>query len=118
MWTPCTLKWEYKIFFIAGSDTFTKCKECEESVRLMCWSHVHRAVVPQLRHLSSLSKDTAKALLSDIEDIQWSANNATFKNLVNLLEDKYLKSSNNTAETSSAIQHFFHLLKICLGGQC
>ena len=73
----------------------------------MCWSHVHRAIVPQLRHLSSLSKDTAKALLSDIEDIQWSANNSTFKNLVRMLEEKYLKSSNNTAEISSAIQHFF-----------
>ena len=24
-------------------------------------SHIHRAIVPQLRHLSSLSKDTAKA---------------------------------------------------------
>ena len=96
-----------KYFFTAGSETFKNCKECEDSVRLMCWSHVHRAVVPQLRHLSSISKETGKALLSDIEEIQWSANCSTFKNLINMLEDKYLKSSNNTSEITSAIKHFF-----------
>ena len=39
----------------------------------MCWSHVFRAITPQLKPLSSLNKELAKNLLSDIEEIQWSA---------------------------------------------
>ena len=58
----------------AGIETFGDCEHCQGSERLMCWSHVHRAIVPQLKHLSNLDKNVGKSLLTDIEEIQWLQN--------------------------------------------
>ena len=45
--------------------------QCEDSLRLMCWSHVHHAVnkSSQFKHLRSVDKILAEALLADIETI-------------------------------------------------
>ena len=81
----------------AGEEVFSDCEDCRDSERLMCWSHVHRAITPQLKSLRLLNKEVASNLLSDIEEIQWSANNSTFSSL-NLLEEKY--SSNVSVQST------------------
>ena len=90
----------------AGNEIFGNCEHCQGSERLMCWSHVHRAIVPQLKHLSILDKNVGKSLLSDIEEIQWSAHNESFKKLIELLEQKYLKNS-YSPEIIVALKLFF-----------
>ena len=60
----------------AGREIFGECNECNGAQRLMCWSHVHRALVPQLKPLNSLDKELGKNLLKDIEEIQWSVNDS------------------------------------------
>ena len=90
----------------AGIETFGECEDCQGSEHLMCWSHVHRAIVPQLKHLSTLDKNVGKCLLSDIEEIQWSANNENFKSLIDLLEQKYVLNSSYSPEIIAAIKHF------------
>ena len=39
----------------AGEELFADCDQCEDSLRLMCWSHVHHAVnkSSQFKHLRS-----------------------------------------------------------------
>ena len=91
----------------AGFETFGDCEDCLGSERLMCWSHVHRALVPQLKHLSTLDKNVAKSVLGDIEEIQWSATNENFKTLVNLLEIKYVNNSSYSPEIVAALKLFF-----------
>ena len=82
-----------------GEEVFSDCEDCRDSERLMCWSHVHRAITPQLKSLRLLNKKVvASDLLSDIEEIQWSANNSTFSSLVNLLEEKYSSNVSLSAE--------------------
>ena len=59
--------------------------------RLMCWSHTHRAIVPQLKSISTFNKSVSDKILKDIMDIQWSAlNEGTFRKLFKLLEKKYV----------------------------
>ena len=91
----------------AGEEVFSDCEECRSSERLMCWSHVFRAITPQLKPLSSLNKELAKNLLSDIEEIQWSANTFTFQELVNLLEEKYIDDESLSSEVNDALKNFF-----------
>ena len=91
----------------AGEEVFSDCEDCRESERLMCWSHVHRAITPQLKSLRLLNKEVANDLLSDIEEIQWSANNSTFSSLVNLLEEKYSSNVRLSAEVRQALNNFF-----------
>ena len=88
----------------AGEEVFSDCEECRSSERLMCWSLVFRAITPQLKPLSSLNKELAKNLLSDIEEIQWSANTFTFQELVNLLEEKYIDDESLSSEVNDAQQ--------------
>ena len=47
------------------------CDQCEDSLRLISWSHVHHAVnkSSQFKHLRSVDKILAEALLADIETI-------------------------------------------------
>ena len=52
---------------------FDDCLYGGGSVRLMCWPHVYRNNVPRLKHLKSVDKNLAIKVLSDIEDLQWSA---------------------------------------------
>ena len=59
--------------------------------RLMCWSHVHRAIVPQLKSIATVNKSVSDKILKDIMDIQWCAlNEGTFRKLFKLLEEKYV----------------------------
>ena len=55
----------------AGEEVFADYDQCEDSLRLMCWSHVHHAVneSSQFKHLRSVDKNLAEALLADIETI-------------------------------------------------
>ena len=55
----------------AGEELFADCDQCEDSLRLMCWSHVHHSVTKssQFKHLRSVDKILAEALLADIETI-------------------------------------------------
>ena len=58
-----------------GAPAITKAGEdydqCEDSLRLMCWSDVHHTVnkSSQFKHLRSVDKNLAEALLADIETI-------------------------------------------------
>ena len=55
----------------AGEEVFADCDQCEDSLRLMCGGHVHCAVnkSSQFKHLRSVDKILAEALLADIETI-------------------------------------------------
>ena len=91
----------------AGEEVFSDCEDCRDSERLMCWSHVHRAITPQLKSLRLLNKKVvASDLLSDIEEIQWSANNSTFSSLVNLLEEKYSTNVSQSLSINSPQSRF------------
>ena len=50
----------------AAREVFSGCDDCEKSQRLMCWSHVHRALVPEIKKVSTFNKDVAKYLPSSI----------------------------------------------------
>ena len=89
-----------------GEEVFSDCEDCRDCERLMCWSHVHRAITPQLKSLRLLNKEVASDLLSDIEEIQWLANNSTFSSLVNLLEKKYSSNVSLSAEIRHALKNF------------
>ena len=73
----------------------------------MCWSH--RAFTPKLKPVEAANKEVAKALLNDLEDIQWTANNETFFDLIELVEMKYLKNNLldvNTVSVYSSLPGF------------
>ena len=55
----------------AGEELFADYDQCEDSLRLMCWSHVHHAVnkSSQFKHLRSVDNKLAEVLLADIETI-------------------------------------------------
>ena len=96
----------------AGEEVFADCDQCKDSLRLMCWSHVHRAVTKSshFKHLRSVNKKLAEALLADIETIQWSSNLETFQPIFSLLEEKYTLKQSDTA-TLAAIKQFFNYFK-------
>ena len=57
----------------------------------MCWSHVHKNILPQLKSISTHNKSLADKILKDIDDIQWSVlNENSFRKSFKLLENKYL----------------------------
>ena len=59
-------------------------------VRLMCWPHTYRNL---LREMSSLGKSNKKdQLMSDIQNLQWSAHSEEKLQVVfDLLESKYVQ---------------------------
>lgn len=72
----------------AGREVFGEVEHC---YRLMCWSHVHRNIVPQLKGIAAHDKVLAQNILQDIENLQWSAlNESSFKHVYALLEQKYI----------------------------
>ena len=78
--------------------------------RLMCWSHAHSNILPQLKSVSAQSKSVHDKLLSDLVNIQWSAlNEASFKKSVDLVEKKYLDQTD--AVMKSVISNFFEYLR-------
>ena len=40
----------------------------ERSSRLMCWSHVHRNITPQLGSIATFSAELSENILNDIQD--------------------------------------------------
>ena len=72
---------------------------------------IYRAFTPKLKHVEDANKEVAKALLNDLEDIQWNANNETFFNLIELVDKKYLKNNLLDGNTVSALGDFFKYSK-------
>ena len=76
----------------AGFDIFSK----DAVKRLMCWSHTHRNILPQLKSVTAHNKDVSNNILKDIVDLQWSVlNDASFYKVFGLLEEKYLGKYDN-----------------------
>ena len=92
---------------LAGENIFGNCHDCQKSSRLMCWSHIHWAFTPKLKPVEAANKEVAKALLNDLEDIQWTAINETFFDQIELVEKKYLKNNLLNVNTVSAPRDFF-----------
>ena len=61
-----------------------------KSVRIMCWPHVHRNVVPQLKSIKTISAKLGNEILADIVSMQGSVlNKATFRKVYSQMEEKY-----------------------------
>ena len=58
----------------------------------MCWSHTHRAILPQIKRIKDKEIEKSLITLKDIGKIQWSANMYTFDKMIDLVEEKYVKS--------------------------
>ena len=65
----------------------------------------------KLKPVEAANKEVSKALLNELEDIQWNANNETFFNLIELVDKKYLKNKLLDANTVSALGDFFKYSK-------
>ena len=75
----------------AGAITNAGTAVYSESCRLMCWSHVHSNILPQLKCVTAHNKALSDNILRDIVNLQWSAlNEATFRKSFKLLKEKYL----------------------------
>jgi hypothetical protein len=91
----------------AGRDVFGDLERCH---RLMCWSHVHRAISPQLKSVGSHDKTLATNILNDIMDLQWSVlNEETFRRVYSLLEQKYLEKY--SPDINASIAKFFSYMR-------
>ena len=91
----------------AGRDEFIN---IERSSRLMCWSHVHRNITPQLRSIATFSAELSENILNDIQDLQWSVlNEETFRFVFSLLEKKYLNKYESL--TNDCLQKFFQYMR-------
>ena len=62
----------------AGSKVFSSCPDCQNSDRLMYWSHKIRAVQAKIKTIKKLGKKISKQILQDLENIQYSVNDDTF----------------------------------------
>ena len=91
----------------AGSKVFSSCPECQNSDRLMCWSHTIRAVQAKIKAIEKLDKNIAKQILNDLENVQYSVNDDTFEPMIAKLESKYCKNNSYEARTKSAMDSFF-----------
>ena len=57
----------------------------------MCWSHVYKNLIPQLKSVSTHNKTISDNIMLDIVNLQWSVlNEASFRKAFKLLENKYL----------------------------
>ena len=71
----------------AGFEVFSK----DSTKRLMCWSHVHRNILPKLKSVTLHNKTVADNILKDIVYLQWSVlNDSSFYKTFELLEKKHL----------------------------
>ena len=64
-----------------------------------------------MKPVEAANKEVAKALLNDLEDIQWTAINETFFDQIELVEKKYLKNNLLDVNTVSALRDFFKYFK-------
>ena len=69
-----------------------------------------------MKPVEAANKEVAKALLNDLEDIQWTAINETFFDQIELVEKKYLKNNLLDVNTVSALFRDFFFLKIYQNG--
>ena len=90
----------------ARNEVFGNCEECVAK-RLMCWSHVHRNVSKKLKKVESVNKEAAKLFLKDLEQLQWTATDETFLDMLNLLKQKYLYDRKYDSQTVEAFETFF-----------
>ena len=56
-----------------------------------------------MKPVEAANKEVAKALLNDLEDIQWTAINETFFDQIELVEKKYLQNNLLDVNTVSAL---------------
>ena len=64
-----------------------------------------------MKPVEAANKEVVKALLNDLEDIQWTAINETFFDQIELVEKKYLKNNLLDVNTVSALRDFFKYFK-------
>ena len=65
-----------------------------------------------MKPVQAANKEVAKTLLKDLEEIQWTAINETFFDLIELVEKKYLKNNLLDVNTVSALfRDFFKYFK-------
>ena len=70
-----------------------------------------------MKPVEAANEEVAKALLNDLEDIQWTAINETFFDQIELVEKKYLKNNLLDVNTVSALfRDFFKYFKVKLLG--
>ena len=82
----------------------------ENCVRNMCWPHVYRNLVPQLKCVSTFNKDVGKKILEDVEFLQWSVmNEQSFLKVYELLEQKYVGKYDDGI--NEAIGKFFSYMR-------
>ena len=91
----------------AGSKVFSSCPDCQNSDRLMCWSHTIRAVQAKIKTIDKLDKKISKQILQDLENVQYSVNDDTFKVMIQKLESKYLENNSYDEKLKSALNTFF-----------
>jgi hypothetical protein len=77
-------------------------------VRLMCWPHVHRNIVPQVKSISVFDKALANQIIQDIENLQWSVLKS-FRKVFNLLEEKHL--GNKNPDLNAPLKKFFDYMR-------
>ena len=76
----------------------------------MCWPHVHRNVVPQLKSIKTISAKLGNEILADIVSMQSSVlNEATFRKVYSQMEEKYknLDKCNNNTNLLALVTTFF-----------
>ena len=87
-----------KAITLAGKETYGDVENCS---RLMCYSHVHRNMTPQMKSVSTLDKGLADRIISNIENLQWSVHNEdTFFHVWDLLKKKYENMYNSSIDVS------------------
>ena len=76
----------------------------------MCWPHVHRNIVPQVKSISVFDKALANQIIQDIENLQWSVlNEKSFRKVFNLLEEKHL--GNKNPDLNAPLKKFFDYMR-------
>ena len=73
----------------------------------MCWPHVYRNVTPRLSQLRKINRNLADDLLTDIEFLQWSVHDNSFRIVFDLLERKYSDSATFSSPELSELKDFF-----------
>ena len=82
----------------------------QNCTRIMCYPHVYRNVVPQLKSVNTFNKSVGAGILRDIEFMQWSVlNHQSFIKVYDLLEQKYLRK--HDATVNKAIETFFQYMR-------
>ena len=94
-----------------GAKEITKAGEeifGSDGVRLMCWPHTHRNIVPRMSGIRKLNKNLCQDLLNDVKMLQWSCHSQnTFEIVFDLLENKYLTEKRTTRTEAEALSEFF-----------